>query len=77
MFFGINNRKYAAKEKSDGFTSSEDQIARHSLQTESLDPAAHHGVPHKALIAVDVHQAVVARNLWTRRKKTIQVLDLL
>lgn len=44
-------------------TSFEDQVALHSLQTEGINSAAHHGVPHRTLVAVDVHQTVVPRNL--------------
>lgn len=44
-------------------TSFEHEVPLHSLQAEGLDSPAHHGVPHSALVAVDVHQAVVTRDL--------------
>lgn len=44
-------------------TSFEDQVAFHSLQAKGINSAAHHGVPHHTLVAVDVHQTVVTRNL--------------
>ena len=50
-------------------TSFQHQVALHRIQAEGLDPAAHHGVPHHALVAVDVHQAVVTRDLERQIKK--------
>lgn len=47
-------------------TSFEYQVSFHSFKAIGLHPPADHGVPHKALVAVDVHEPVVARDL--RRK---------
>lgn len=44
-------------------TSFEHQVPLHRLEAKGLHPPAHHAVPHKALVAVDVHQPVVAGNL--------------
>lgn len=51
-------------------TSFQHQVTLHRLKAEGFNSAAHHGVPHYALVAVDVHQAVVPRNLAERLKKT-------
>lgn len=50
-------------------TSFEDQVAFHSLQAKGINSAAHHGVPHHTLVAVDVHQTVVTRNLGGEKGK--------
>lgn len=47
-------------------TSFEHQVTLHRLKAEGFNSAAHHGVPHYALVAVDVHQPVVPRNLAER-----------
>lgn len=52
-------------------TSFEDQVALNSLQAKGINSSADHGVPHHALVAVHVHQTVVARNL--RREKGVNV----
>ena len=50
-------------------TSFQHQVALHRIQAEGLDPAAHHGVPHHALVAGDVKQAVFTGELEKKKKK--------